>query len=232
MTKVAILQSNYIPWKGYFDLINSVDHFVLYDDMQYTRRDWRNRNQIQTKDGLQWLTIPVDVSGKYFQKINETVVADSSWREKHWKTLCHTYSKAQYFDEYKNLFEKLYLASDEKYLSQINYSFLKNINTIFDIQTQMHWSSDFSLIDGKSERLLGLCKDLGATSYLSGPAAKDYLDEPLFKENGVDVLWMDYRGYPEYQQLHKPFQHGVTVLDLIFNEGPNAPNMMKSFRKP
>src|SRR5687767_6951143 len=98
--KIAILQSTYIPWKGYFDLINQVDEFVLYDDMQYTRRDWRNRNKIKTKKGPEWLTIPVEVKGKYFQKISETVISDETWPEKHWQTILHTYGRSPFFGFY------------------------------------------------------------------------------------------------------------------------------------
>lgn len=99
--KIAILQSNYIPWKGYFDLINLVDEFILYDDMQYTRRDWRNRNRIKTANGERWLTIPVEVKGKYFQKIKDTVVSDAAWNRKHWDSIVHSYSRAGYFGKYK-----------------------------------------------------------------------------------------------------------------------------------
>ena len=113
MKKVAILQSNYIPWKGYFDIINLVDEFILYDDMQYTRRDWRNRNQIKTVDGVKWLTIPVDTKGKFFQKINETKVSDHKWAEAHWKAICLNYAKAPYFKTYEPLFEELYRKAGE-----------------------------------------------------------------------------------------------------------------------
>lgn len=229
MKKIAILQSNYIPWKGYFDLINMVDEFVLYDDMQYTRRDWRNRNKIQTPQGLKWLSIPVGVKGKYFQKISETKVSENNWGTKHWETIKHTYSKAKYFKEYKDIFGDLYLNSDEAFLSQINYNFILAINKILGIETKIRWSSEFNLVDGKTEKLLGICKDCNADIYLSGLAAKDYFDEALAKKEGIKVEWMDYSNYPEYTQLNKPFEHGVTVLDLILNEGPNAQKFMKSF---
>lgn len=229
MKKVAILQSNYIPWKGYFDLINQVDEFILYDDMQYTRRDWRNRNKMKTPQGLKWLTIPVDVKGKYFQKINETKVSDRNWAKNHWLQIKQNYSKAKYFKEYKNVFEELYLNCNEEYLSQINYKFIAAINKILDINTKIRWSSEFDLVDGQTERLLGICKDCEADVYVSGPAAKDYLDESLAKKENIQVEWMGYSGYDEYEQLYPPFEHGVTILDLIFNEGPNATKYMRSF---
>ncbi|MBE0492607.1 MAG: WbqC family protein [Sulfurospirillum sp.] len=229
MKKIAILQSNYIPWKGYFDLINMVDEFVLYDDMQYTRRDWRNRNKIKTPQGLKWLTVPVDVKGKYYQKINETKISDNDWAESHWQQIKQNYSKAKYFKEYKDIFEELYLTCEEEYLSQINYKFITAINEILDIKTKIRWSSEFELIDGQTQKLLGICKDCNADIYISGPAAKEYFDEELAKKENIQVEWMDYSVYKEYEQLHPPFEHGVSILDLIFNEGSNATKFMKSF---
>lgn len=231
LKKVAILQSNYIPWKGYFDLINMVDEFILYDDMQYTRRDWRNRNKIQTAQGLKWLSVPVEVKGKYFQKINETKISDKDWAKKHWATIKQNYSKAPYFKEYEDIFEALYLTSKEEYLSQINYRFIIAICEILGITTKIRFSSEFDLVDGQTEKLLAICKDCNANVYLSGPAAKDYFDEGLAQKKNIQVEWMDYNGYEEYHQLHKPFEHGVTILDLIFNEGQNAIQYMKSFEE-
>ena len=227
--KIAILQSNYIPWKGYFDLINIVDEFILYDDMQYTRRDWRNRNKIKTPQGIQWLTIPVRQENLE-QKIKDTKITDKKWNIKHWRTISQNYSKSKYFKDYKDIFEELYLTCDEEYLSQINYKFITTINEILEIKTKLRWSSEFELVDGQTEKLLGICKDCNADIYLSGPAAKDYFDEDLAKQENIKVEWMDYSGYKEYEQLNSPFEHGVTILDLIFNEGDRAKEFMKSFK--
>lgn len=226
---IAISQSNYIPWKGYFDCINSVDEFVLYDDMQYTRRDWRNRNKIKTREGAQWITIPVDVKGKYFQKINETTINDPSWAENHWRTIVHNYGKAPFFSQYKEIFEKLYLGNMETLLSRVNYNFITAVCSVLDIKTKFLWSSEFELLEGKTERLLDICKKRNATKYISAPAAKAYMDVSLFENEGISVEFMDYSGYPEYKQLFGDFDHAVSILDLIFNEGPNAPQFMKSF---
>ncbi len=229
MTKLLITQSNYIPWKGYFDAINYADIFVLYDEMQYTRRDWRNRNKIKTAKGAQWLTIPVEVKGKFSQKINDTKISDPSWNKNHWETIRHAYSKAPFFSQYKAFFEALYLDCNEEYLSEINYRFLHAICELLEIKTQFKWSSEFELRGDKSEKLLNLCNDLNATCYSSGPAAKDYLDESLFQKAGINVQWLDYSGYPEYPQLFGDFDHGVSIIDLIFNAGYNARKYMKSF---
>lgn len=229
LKKIAILQSNYIPWKGYFDLINMVDEFIIFDQVQYTKNDWRNRNQIKTKQGIQWLTIPVRHK-ESDQKIVDTKVSDLKWNTKHWRTIQQSYSKAPYFKEYKDIFEEFYLNNTEEYLSQINFQLIKIINKILGIKTVIKWSSDFDLVEGQTEKLLGICKQAGADIYLSGPAAKDYFDEKLADQEGIQVEWMDYSGYPEYNQLHEPFEHGVTIFDLIFNEGPNATKYMKSFK--
>ena len=180
MKKVAILQSNYIPWKGYFDLINMVDEFILYDEVQYTKNDWRNRNKIKTPQGIQWLTIPVRQES-LDQKIKDTKISDKKWNIKHWRTISQNYSKSKYFKDYKDIFEELYLTCDEEYLSQINYKFITTINEILEIKTKLRWSSEFELVDGQTEKLLGICKDCNADIYLSGPAAKDYFNEEVSK---------------------------------------------------
>ncbi len=180
MKKIAILQSNYIPWKGYFDLINMVDEFIFYDEVQYTKNDWRNRNKIKTPQGIQWLTIPVRQES-LDQKIKDTKISDKKWNIKHWRTISQNYSKSKYFKDYKDIFEELYLKCDEEYLSQINYKFITTINEILEIKTKLRWSSEFELVDGQTEKLLGICKDCNADIYLSGPAAKDYFNEEVSK---------------------------------------------------
>lgn len=227
MKKIAISQSNYIPWKGYFDLIASVDEFVLYDDMQYTRRDWRNRNQIKTPHGLQWLTVPVLIKGKYHQAIRDTLIDGTAWASAHWKSLSMNYSRAPHFQAIASWLEPLYLTSKQAYLSLLNREFLDAVCSFLGIRTSLIDSSDFCLAEGKSERLAEICLQAGATEYVSAPAAKDYLDEEVFLERGVKVTWFDYSGYREYPQLWGAFTHGVTILDLLFNCGPESRQYMK-----
>ena len=224
---IVITQSNYIPWKGYFDTINMVDEFVVYDDMQYTKRDWRNRNQIKTPQGLLWLTIPVEVKGKFFQKINETFVSDKQWGEKHWKTLVTNYTKAPYFKQYKDVFEQLYKDETLDNITTINVSFIKAINTILGITTKITDSREFTLAEGKTERLVDICEKCHATTYYTGPAAKDYMDETLFENKNIHIKYVDYSNYPVYPQLYGEFSHYVSVLDLIFNTGDEAKHYMK-----
>jgi len=226
---LAIIQSNYIPWKGYFDLINRADEIILFDDMQYTKRDWRNRNRIKSANGLQWLTIPVETKGNFQQKIKDTKVSDSSWKHKHWASIVHCYARSRFFQKHKETFEKLYLNNSDTYLSEVNYRFLITICKLLGITTIISWSMDFRLAAGKSERLIDLCQQVGADHYISGPSAKGYIDEKLFDIGRVKISYMDYSGYLEYNQLFPPFTHFVSILDLIFNEGPNAPHFMKTF---
>lgn len=228
--RIAIVQSSYLPWKGYFDLIRSVDEFVLYDDMQFTRRDWRSRNRIKTANGLHWLSVPVDVKGKFDQKIREARVVDGEWASKHWQTLRHAYGKAPFFKQYQPQVEAAFaeLAS-EKNLSRINYRLITLVCGLLGIETSISWSMDYQQREGKSERLLSICQAAGATHYLSGPAARDYMDVELFQRNGVSVTFADYAGYPEYAQIHGPFEHAVSALDLLFNIGPDSLTYLKTF---
>ncbi|UTN04614.1 WbqC family protein [Flavobacterium bizetiae] len=226
MRKIIITQSNYIPWKGYFDSIALADDFVIYDDMQFTKRDWRNRNLIKTQSGVKWLTIPVEVKGKYLQKIRETKISDKNWNNDHWNVIKQVYGKSANFNYYKDFFEDLYLNTTSKYLTEINFRFISAICEILNIKTNFHFSSDFSLKEERSERLLDLCLKLNGTDYFSGPAAKVYMNERIFEEAGVKINYFDYSAYPEYEQLYPPFVHGVSILDLLFNEGIEARNYL------
>jgi len=227
--RIAILQSNYVPWKGYFDLINAVDEFVLFDDVQYTRRDWRNRNRIKTPRGPAWLTIPVNTKGKYLDPIKHITVSDMQWAERHWKTIRAAYARAPYFKTYADAIERLYLDCRETRLSAINYRWIRAICEILGISTRISWSMDYEIVDGKTERLVSICRQAGADTYLSGPAARSYIDPEQFRAAKVELTYFDYAGYPEYAQLYPPFDHHVSILDLIFNQGPDSPRYMLSF---
>ncbi len=229
---VAIVQSCYVPWKGYFDLINRVDEFILYDDRQFTRRDWRSRNRIKTPQGVAWLSIPVAVKGRYHQRIDETEVADPDWAERHWKTLVHSYSAAPAFREYASSIEGMYeQASRENLLSRINRCFIDGVCEILGIDTPRSWSTDYAASGERTARLVSLCQATGASRYLSGPTAREYLDEAAFAEAGIVLEYADYTGYPEYEQLYPPFEHAVTILDLIFHVGSEAPHYLKSLSR-
>lgn len=225
MKTVAIIQSNYIPWIGYFNIIRNVDHFVLLDDVQFTRRDWRNRNQILTSQGLKWLTIPVNVKGNFTIKIHEVLTSDSTWRISHWNALTNAYQKLSCFSLFENLFRDLYLSCEESNLSAINFRFISSINSILNIDTPISWSMDYEgCPTEKNERLLHICERLQADTYVSGKLAQSYLDVKKFEEAGVSVKWISY---PDYSALNPMtgFVAGVSVLDTIFRFGYDAKSL-------
>ena len=228
--RVAILQSSYIPWKGYFDLINMADEFVLLDNVQYTRRDWRNRNRIKSPEGTRWITIPVETKGRYEQRIDETRISDPSWSRSHWDALRQAYRNTPHFERYEAELEALYLNGlSDPLLSTVNRRLLEWGKGALGITTPLSSAADYDPPEGKTDRLLHISREAGATAYLSGPSARGYLDEQRFRDAGIEVEWMSYEGYPAYEQIHPPFEHGVTFLDLLFHLGPEAPGHMLSF---
>lgn len=230
MRKIAVVQSNYIPWKGYFDMIAAVDEFILYDDMQYTKRDWRNRNLIKTPQGVQWLTVPVLVKGKFHQKICDTEIDGAEWAATHWKAMVQNYRRAPCFTEIATWLEPIYAEGLFTHISQLNRHLIEAICKYLEIKTTIKNSWDYTLPDGKTERLAGLCAQAGGTEYISGPAAKEYIEKEIFTEMGIKLTWFDYSGYPEYPQLWGEFSHGVTILDLLFNCGHDSPKYMRYVR--
>lgn len=226
--RIAIVQSNYVPWRGYFDLIAAVDEFVLLDDVQYTRRDWRNRNRIKAPQGSRWLTIPVEVSGRYTQAISETRVADPGWARAHWETLRQAYAQAPGFAEVHDAIHGLYAAVPGPFLSDVNRHFLDGVTAMLGIETSLQPSSDYRPEGSKTARLLDICLKAGAAEYVSGPAAKAYLDVAMFAAEGISVTWFEYGPYDEYEQVHPPFDPQVSILDLLFCAGSGAPGLIPS----
>jgi len=224
--KVAIIQSNYIPWRGYFDIIDDVDLFVFYDDVQYTRLDWRNRNRIKTSNGATWLTVTVDYSFPP-PKICETKIKYSNkWNEEHIRKLHLWYRNAPYFSLY---FEELadLLAQHFQTISELNVSLCAWLMRELSIDTKTALATQFDCHGTRTERLIDLLEKVSATSYLSGPSAKSYLDEELFREHKIGLEYKNY-DYPFYPQLYGDFIGEVSVLDLLFNMGPQAPAYLKS----
>ena len=210
MKKTAILQSNYIPWKGYFDIISQVDEFIFYDDVQYTNRDWRNRNKIKTPNGLLWISIPVGESTN--RLICEVEIPNSDWQKKHWQSILRYYGKAPHFKEYKDFFEHFYLSDTHTNLSEMNQSLIKKISRdILKIKTEFKDSREFGLQGKKEERILELLQKTNADYYLSGPAAKNYISEQNFADKNIKLEWADYSSYPEYKQLFGQFEHAVLL---------------------
>tara|TARA_R100001082_G_C4325502_1_gene143128 strand:+ start:72 stop:782 length:711 start_codon:yes stop_codon:yes gene_type:complete len=222
--KIIITQSNYIPWKGYFTTMKKATHIVLYDNAQYTRRDWRNRNKIVTPTGPAWLSIPIDVKGKYHQKINEAKVKDREWYLEHWNKISQNYKKAPFFAQYSEIFEDLYLnkLKEHEYLSDINRILLQRCIDLLGINITVLDSRDFEIRGGKTGKLVNICQDLQADEYFTGPAAKGYMEEEMFEENNIKLTYYDLEGFPEYKQLWDGFDHYVSILDMFFNVGDST----------
>jgi hypothetical protein len=230
MKKIAILQSNYIPWKGYFDMMAAVDEFIIYDDVQYTTNDWRNRNLIKTPNGTQWCTVPVQHSGRFGQLIRETEIRPGPWAVKHWKNFAQFYGKAPYFKIISEVLAPFYLEKKFILLSDLNEALLTVVANYLNLETTISHSSDYVLEGDRNERILSLCRQAGADVYISGKAAQHYLNVELFKGAGVEVRWFDYEGFPIYNQLWGDFIHQVSIVDLLFNCGPNSPQYLRHAR--
>ncbi len=224
--RVAIVQSNYIPWKGYFDLIASVDEFILYDDVQFTRRDWRNSNRIKTPQGVHWLTVPVRVRGRYHQTIRDTEIDGDGWASHHWQVLAQNYRKAPCFNQMAMVFEPLFLEQRFTHLSLLNRALIEAICGVLRIGTKISDCSSYLLIEGRSERLADLCLQAGGAEYVSGPAARCYLEAEPFSARGLHFSFYEYGRYPAYPQLWGEFVHEVSIMDLLFNCGHDARRFM------
>lgn len=230
MKKVGIIQSSYIPWKGYFDIIHDVDLFVYLDDVQFTARDWRNRNRIKTSQGTRWLTVPV--GEKISRLIHEVPINDKRWYKKHWASIKQSYSKAPYFKKYQDFFEFVYMGLEWTSLSEMNQFVTTKISQDFlGIKAEFKDSREYAAHGEKLERLLDLLVKMKADYYVSGPSARDYIVDDKIADIGVELYYKDYSGYPEYPQLYPPFEHAVTILDLLFNCGPDAPYFIWGWRE-
>jgi len=215
---------------GFFDQIMSVDTFVIYDDVQYERRGWRNRNRLKGPDGSVWVTVPVEQKGRFHQLVNEVKIDNTrQWRRKHLGTIEALYKKAPYFD---NLFPELeqILNREWEYLWELDVAVIGMMNEIFDIGTQLVLSSRLEVEGGKSDRLLNICVKLGADEYYSGAAARQYLDLELFRSAGIEVFFQEYE-HPVYPQLHGKFLSHLSALDLVMIAAPESGRIIRSGTK-
>jgi hypothetical protein len=223
--KVVILQPSYIPWRGYFDQICRADLFVFYDDVQYDKRGWRNRNQIKTPKGKQWLTIPVHSRGAQTENIpiNQIRIAwDNPWSQNHLKAIQHSYSKAPHFSRYMPMLEQFYQRRDE-FLANFTIDFtIALAHELGDTHTRFMRSSEIRGINGqKTDRLIQILRAVGARHYISGPSARDYIEKEKFDAANIALEYLEYN-YLEYPQLYPPFDTYVTILDLLFMTGSEA----------
>jgi hypothetical protein len=215
-----------MPWKGYFDIINKCDLFVIYDEVQYTKNDWRNRNYINTKNGLQWLTVPVKHKS-LDQSIDSIQIINNNWRKKHIRSIKQNYSKTLFLDYYFERLKKI-IIDENSNLSDLNIKIIKEICSIIGINTEIISSKELKLEGDKNEKIIDACNKTNSNIYISGPSAKNYINESLFQENQIEIKWMNYKTYPSYIQQNPKFFHNVSILDLIFNLGKETINYISS----
>ena len=230
---VVILQPSYIPWRGYFDQIRRADLFIFYDDVQYDKHGWRNRNQIKTAQGKQWLTIPVHSKGVTEGIPIKDVRIDWSkpWAKNHLKALTISYSKAPCFKIYLPLLESFYSRRDEFLADFTIETTIQLTRELANTSTRFMRSSEISGIDGaKTDRLIQLLKQVGAMHYISGPSARDYIEQSKFDEAGITLEYMQY-DYSEYPQLYPPYDQYVSIFDLLFMVGSEAARYVKCEEK-
>lgn len=221
---VVVLQPSYIPWRGYFHQIQKSDIFVFYDCVQYDKNGWRNRNKIKTSQGEKWLTIPVSKKGSYDEgrKIKDIPIKwDQPWSKKHKKSLAQNYSKAPFFKYYRNLTEQIFNRHDAMLADFTSATTEIIARELGIIKTRFLRSSELELDGSKNDRILSILKQLNATHYITGPSAQVYLDKTKFDEAGILVEIIKYN-YPEYPQIHGVFNPHVSILDLLFNVGPES----------
>jgi hypothetical protein len=221
MTRVAVIQPSYIPWRGYFHIIQQVERFVFYEDVQYTKQDWRNRNRIKGRYGLQWLTVPVN-RDTMKGNINDVLIANEKpWGAHHWSVLEMEYRDAPFFNQYADFFKDAYSRQWEK-LSDLDIFLTQEICKFLDIKTEFVRSPQYPTQGRSTDKLLDLLKKVGATYYLSGPSAQSYMEADKLAAAGIELDYIEYN-YPPYPQLHGAFEPQVSVIDLLFNVGEAAP---------
>lgn len=218
----VILQPSYIPWRGYFHQIQKADFFVFYDDVQYDRRGWRNRNQIKTPWGPQWLTVPVKNKGNYHSAIQEIEIDwERPWTRKHELTIHQAYQRAPYYNQWAHFLKDIYCQTPT-HLAPFTMDLTVELARRLGIShTSFLRSSELSVPGYRTERLVALVRHLGCDKYVTGPSAKAYLEEYRFAEAGITLEYMAYE-YQEYPQLYPPFVPNVSVLDLLLMTGPEA----------
>jgi len=219
--RVVILQPSYLPWIGYFKQMERADQFVFLDDVQYTRRDWRNRNKIRTNEGWTWLTVPVQKKNLYTQLLKDTRIDNSTnWSKKHRATIGFNYSNAPYFD---SVYQKRW-----EFLLDLCYETTGYLKEVLNITTQTFKSSTISTEGVKADRILNLCQKIGATHYLTGGLAHDYLSGVNFSQNGVELEYQEY-DHPRYSQQYSGFIPNMSLVDLLFNAGDKSLDVLMNW---
>jgi hypothetical protein len=227
--KVGIIQSNFLPWRGYFGFIREVDLFVLEDDLQYTKGDWRNRNKIKTPRGPEWITVPVKY--KHTKQLIQNTPIDYStpWARKMLNRIRESYRTAIYFEPYFSELSEL-LCQPAATISELNLSLIRWVCHHLEIHTPLAFSQAYHPSGAKTERVISILRQVGAKAYLSGPSGKNYIVPELFDQAGIQLEYKEYN-YPEYEQLYPPFDPAVSVLDLLFMKGTEAKLYLEYFQE-
>ena len=230
---IVISQPTYLPWVGYFSLINEAKTFIFLDDVQFNSRSWQQRNRVLNNDMVKYLTIPVKKKGKKDQLICNTSIDDKTIFQQHIKMINHFYSKSKFFNEYFNFFEKI-LSECEKYnyLSEVNAFLIEKISELLKLDYNFNLSSKISSTGYKSDKLISICKSLNQEKYLTNEGAMIYLNKDLhkFKKNKVDLYKITFKKI-KYNQLSNSFKENLSIVDVVFNEGPNTINIIRNSYK-
>lgn len=229
--RISILQPGYIPWLGFFEQMHKCDIFVLYDDVQYDKHGWRNRNRIKTANGIQWLTVPVSVSLSEPAIVREVRIDNSTnWRKKHLQSIRQNYSKAPFYRDHIGLFEEA-LTAEWELLVDLDIYIIEKLATMLGISTRMVRSSELDIPRGdKVERLVDICRIFNADTFYEGAAGRDYIDTDLFARQGIGVEFQDYV-HPVYQQLYGQFVPYLSIIDLLFNHGDESLSILTGTRR-
>jgi hypothetical protein len=219
---VAVHQPQYLPWLGYFDKLRQADIFCYLDSVQYKKNDWQNRNRIKTSQGWQWLTVPVRF--QFPEKICEVKINPTvNWRKRHLQTLVTNYRRAPYFENYIEVFEQVY-SKNWEFVSDLNIHLIERLKEALDLgQKPAVKSSQLELREEPTDRLIDICRKVGADTYLAGQDGTKYMNLERFKENGIKVIIQDFK-HPVYPQMFNDFQSHMSVVDLLFNCGPESLN--------
>ena len=228
IVKIGILQPGYLPWLGFFEQMYKSEVFVIYDDVQYDKHSWRNRNRIKTANGIQWLTVPVLIKFEEHLLINEVRIDNkATWRKKHLSSIRQNYSKAPFYKKYIDIFEEAY-SKEWGYLIDIDIYFISMIAECLGMSDKkIVKSSSLNVTGDRLERLINICKIFKADTFYEGASGRNYIDEIHFAKQGIKVEYQDYK-HPVYKQLYGDFVPYLSVIDLLFNHGEDSLSILTS----
>ena len=220
--KAAILQPNYIPWIGYFEIIKNCQVFVFYNDTQYTKRDWRNRNYINLNKKKHLLSVPVLSKGNFYKNINQIKFADRKFLKNHLEIISHAYSKTKCYNDCMEFIKDIFKSYKGEYLSEFNIHLTKKICDYLNIKSKFIVSSDLNINSKSNEKLIEICKKINCDEYISGMNSLNYIDEKLFLKNGISLNIISYKQQINYNIDKSKFLKKLSIIDLIFNQGKNS----------